>query len=153
MFPEIERLYGQTTPAAIADLEIRLGLTLPTLYKDFLQATNGGRPIAPMFPIHGMDLNPFGVIQVFFGIDAKFDSSDVVKSNDLYRGGIPAGVILIACTGGADYICLDLRNGGERVMFWDHRPYWGTGIWSESDFYFIAGSFAEFLASLRPSIY
>ena len=57
----------------------------------------------------------------------------------------------IACTGLADYICLDLRNSQERVVFWDNRPFWGTGVWNEADLYPIANTVAEFFASLRPA--
>jgi hypothetical protein len=46
-----------------------------------------------------------------------------------------------------------MRDGRERVVLWDHRPFWGTGEWRESDLYHVADSFEEFLASLRPNPY
>jgi hypothetical protein len=137
-----------TTLAAIDAFERERKLVLPQAYKKFLLATNGGVPNTPIFPIKGMELNPFGGVQSFLGIDAPL--SDLAENNDLYAGGIPANIVLIAGNGGGDYICLDLRDGGEKVVFWDKRPFWGAGEWRESDLYPVANSFEEFLASLRP---
>lgn len=150
MLLELKSANAPTTLAAIEAFEHERELTLPAAYKDFLLTTNGGVPAAPIFPIEGMELNPVGEVQVFFGIDAKHPSSDLAQVYDFYVGRIPAGVVLIACNSMSDYICLDLRDGGEKVVFWDKRPFWSTGEWRESDLYHVADSFEEFLASLRP---
>jgi hypothetical protein len=151
MFPEIIEGNPPTSTAAIEAFERERGLALPALYKQFLLVTNGGRPTSPLFPIDGMALNPQGSIQFFLGVEnRKWPVYDLAETHDWYAGGIPHGVVPIACTGMGDYICLDLRDGKERVAFWDHRHFWGTGEWRESDLYHVADSFAEFLASLRP---
>jgi hypothetical protein len=95
-----------------------------------------------------MELNPHASVQVFFGIDAA--SSDLAENYDFHAGRIPAEIVTIASNGGGNYICLDLRGGGEKIVFWDHRPFWRTGEWRESDLYHVADSFEEFLGSLRP---
>jgi hypothetical protein len=153
MFPEIIEGNPLTSLAAIEDFERQRDLALPALYKQFLLTTNGGHPKNSIFPIKGMALNPFGSIQTFAGIGVREPTDELAWSNDLYAGGIPHGIVLIAGNGLGDYICLDLRDGKERVAFWDKRHFWGTGEWRESDLYHIADSFAEFLASLRPNPY
>ena len=153
MFPEIIEGNPPALLAAIEDFERQRDLKLPRLYKEFLLATNGGRPRNSMFPIRGMARNPYGSIQTFAGIGVHEPTDELARSNDLYAGGIPDGVVLIAGNGGGDYICLDLRDGKDRVAFWNKRHFWGTGEWRESDLYHVADSFEEFLASLRPNSY
>lgn len=153
MFPEIENGNPPTTLAAIEDFERERGLTLPRLYKEFLLATNGGSPKNPAFPIQGMPDRKFETIQAFLGIGVRVPTSELAYAHDLYSGGIPQGIVPIAGNGGGDYMCLDLRNGKERIAFWDLRHFWGTGEWRESDFYHVANSFAEFLALLQPNPY
>ena len=153
MFPNVQSANPPASMAAIREFEHSRGLDLPSLYREFLLATTGGSPDTPLFPIEGMALNPHGLIQVFFGIGAGLPTSDLAKVYDMYVGGFPQGIVPIACTDGDDFICLDLRNGHERVAFWDKRHFWGTGEWRESDLYHVADSFADFLASLGPSPY
>lgn len=133
---------------AIARAERVLEVKLPASYRSFLSRANGGRPSKPLFPIAGMHMNLTGNVNMFFGVDAKSDGDDLEKTNRFYH--LPKEIVLIAENGMGDYICLDLRGGGERVVFWDHRYFWGTGEWRETDLYHIASSFGEFLASLRP---
>jgi hypothetical protein len=142
-----------TTILAIEKFEDKHGLTLPERYKQFLLTSNGGVPETPAFPIEGFASNPLGAIQVFFGIDARLPTSDLVQVCDMYRGGFPEGIVPIACTDGDDFVCLDLRSGSDRVAFWDKRHFWGTGEWRERDLYHVADSFEEFLATLRPNPY
>ena len=153
MFPKLKSANPPTTMAAIEEFEDRYGGILPGLYKEFLLASNGGAPEASVFPIEGFALNPFGAVQVFFGIGARLPTSDLAKVYEMYGGGFPLGIVPVACTDGDDFICLDLRGGTDRVAYWDKRPFWGTGEWRENDLYHVANSFAEFLASLRPNPY
>lgn len=153
MFPGMRANNPTTTSAAIKDFERDRGLALPNRYKEFLLATNGGVPEAPAFPVDGMAGTGIWVIQVFFGIGVREPTSELAYGYDLYAGGIPHDIVPIAADGMGNYICLDLRKGGERVAFWDKRHYWGTGEWRESDLHHVANSFEEFLASLRPNPY
>jgi hypothetical protein len=153
MFPKMTDANPPTTLAAIESFERERGLVLPGLYKEFLLAINGGAPEAPAFPIHGNPTASTGVMQSFAGIGVREPTSELAYAYDLYFGGIPRGIVPIAGNGGGDYICLDLRNGKERVAFWDKRHFWGTGEWRERDLYHVADSFAEFLGSLRPNPY
>lgn len=153
MFPEIVDGNPQTSISAIEEFERHRGLALPDLYKKFLLATNGGVPKHQSFPIKGMALNPTGSVQVFLGIGVRWPTTELAYAYDLYAGGFPQGIVPIAGDGSGNYVCLDLRDGTERVAFWDKRHFWGTGEWRESDLYHVANSFDEFLASLRPNPY
>jgi hypothetical protein len=153
VFSEMRDGNPPTTPQAITEFERSRGLILPSRYKEFLLTANGGRPEASAFPIERMALNPLGAVHFFFGLNATLSVYDLARTFDWFRDRIPSGIVLIASTDGADYVCLDLRNGQERVAFWDQRHYWGTGEWRESDLHHVANSFADFLASLRPNPY
>ncbi|MBX9592500.1 MAG: SMI1/KNR4 family protein [Hyphomonadaceae bacterium] len=153
MFPEITDGSAPTTLAAIERFERDRGLTLPDLYRQFLLATNGGVPSNQTFSIGGMALNPTGSVQVFFGIGVRWPTTELAYAYDLYAGGLPEGVVPIAGDGSGNYVCLDLRQGADRVAFWDKRHFWGTGEWRESDLYHVANSFEEFIAALRPNPY
>ena len=142
-----------TTRAAIAKFEQDREITLPTSYKEFLLATNGGVPDNTAFPIEGMTNTNVWTLQSFAGIGVAEPTNELAYSNDFYAGGIPQGVVLIAVDDGGNFVALDLRRGTDRVAFWDHRHFWGTGEWRESDLYHVANSFEEFLASLRPNPY
>ncbi len=150
MLPAVKSSNPQTSFDAIEAFERDRGVSLPERYISFLLSTNGGIPESPVFPITGMADNPDGLVQVFYGINARISTSDLAKVYDQYKGGIPTEVVAIACTGFDDFICLDLRNDQERVVFWDKRHFWGTGEWRERDLFHIANSFDEFLMKLRP---
>jgi hypothetical protein len=129
-----------TNPAAVEEFERDRDLVLPSSFREFLLATNGGIPREPAFPIARMANNPIGVVQVFFGIGVRWPTTELAYAYDLYAGAIPQGIVPIAGDGAGNYICLDLRNGQGQVGFWDQRHFWGTGEWRENDLYHIADS-------------
>ena len=147
MSTEMLESNAATSNIAIDAVEHALRLKFPRSYRRFLMETNGGRPAMNLFPIVGMRSNPFGNINFFFGIEVDSDVYDLRKTNLFYS--IPEGIVLIAENGMGDYVSLDLRNGAERVAFWDHRHFWGTGEWREQDLYPVAPSFEVFLTMLR----
>lgn len=150
MFPRITSGNPPTNLEAVQEFECKVGFPLPRLYKEFLLETNGGRPRESVFPIDGFAHNPFGSLHEFFGLGARPPLADLDEIFEWFKNGVPAGIIAIGRTDGADYLCLDLRDGQEQVRYWDHRHHWGTGEWRESDLYHVANSFEEFIASLRP---
>ena len=143
----------RTTVEAIGEFERRFSIQLPSLYIELLLDSNGGRPALPAFPISGLSLNPLGSVNFFFGLVPDYEVYDLTQIMSFFANRVPERVIPIAGNGGVDYICLDLRNSGERIVFWDHAHFWSTGEWRESDLYFIASSFEEFLKSLRANPY
>jgi hypothetical protein len=153
VLPKVTESNRRTSQAAIDTFERRFRVKLPSMYVAFLLETNGGRPEKPTFPISGLALNPLGSVHFFFGLAPDLQVYDLTEIMIFFENRIPDGIVPIACNQGSDYVCLDLRNGGERVVFWDHAHFWSTGEWRESDLYFIANSFEEFLKSLRPNPY
>jgi hypothetical protein len=152
MFPT---MHGETSATATTDLiidefEKSRNIRLPSLYRTFLKDTNGGIPDRRIYPITGMIDNPYGGIQCFFGFNKEIETDNIDSNYDFYVGGFPHGIVPIAANGGGDYVCLDLRNGNDRVAFWDKRHFWGTGEWRESDLYHVANTFENFLAALKP---
>lgn len=153
MFPKMEDKRPPVTRGAIENFERASGLTLPKSYKEFLLETNGGAPTYDSFPVHGMADRKFETVQSFAGIGVPIPTTELAWGYDLYSGGIPSGILPIAGNGGGDWICLDLRDGQERVALWDFRHHWGTGEWREQDLYHIADSFEGFLKLLQPNPY
>ena len=110
--------------------------------------TNGGRPQPAGFPIQGLADNPVGVVQAFFGLNAKIKAEDLRSIVEELQGLIPHGIVPIACTDGDDFVCMDLRDTPNVVVFWDRRSFWGANNWNENDLYPIARDFESFLETL-----
>lgn len=143
---------------SINDLELqafarRHGIKLPSEYRTFLLANNGGRPVPPAFPIQGFPDNPIGVIQAFFGLKTEIQTEDLDRILDELHGVIPAGILPIANTDGDDFVVLDLRVPGNPCLFWNRKPFWGDNVWRDEDLYPVAGNFQALLATLRNSPY
>lgn len=145
----VEQLNPRITEDDLATFSGRHNLLLPQDYGDFLLRNNGGRPEPDCFPIEGLPLNPFGNVQVFFGINAAILTEDLTTILTELPSSVPHGILPVACNGGGDFICLDLRKTNTPVVFWDRRPFWGNNIWNEKDLYRIADSFESFLESMR----
>src|SRR5262245_55809923 len=133
----------------LMSFEDRHELCLPEAYRRFLLQYNGGQPVPSAFPIQEFPNNPVGVLQVFFGLDARIKTVDLDETLLDLGGASPAGIVPIGCTGTGDYVCLDLRMGKAAVVFWDRKPFWGSEIWSERDIYQVADSFESLLAELH----
>ena len=122
---------------------------LPIAYERFLLRHNGGRPIQATFKIDKLQGNQEGKIHFFFGINFSIESYDLILMNKFFRPGMPDGIVVIACTAGIDYICLDLRGSAEKVVYWAHAHYWGTGEWREQDFYDITPTFLDLIQMMN----
>jgi hypothetical protein len=121
------------------------GLSLPAVYREFLLATNGGRPERDLLTIHGLKGNSVGRIHLFFGLKDPVESCNLDWNLTVFRDRIPASQLPIATTEGVDKVCLSLS--GERagaIFYWD-----GYAQAGESSLYFLADDFASFVASLQ----
>jgi hypothetical protein len=131
----------------LTGLESRYGLRLPDDYARFLLEYNGGCPAPNAFPIQGLAGNPFGAIQMFFGIDRKSVSSNIEWNYDLFVGDGIRDLLPIACTGCGDCVCLTLSGeGAGSVVFWDAHTDAETP--RSARVFCIAPSFATFLDCL-----
>ena len=151
MYPAMVDQRSPTSEKALRAFELQQGLALPNSYKDFLLVTNGGIPKEPLFPVSARLNNPFDEVQSFLGIGVSVPTNELSYAQEFYKGSIPPELVPIANQAFGSYVCFDLRNGKERVVFWDHRHFWSTGEWREQDLYHVADSFEEFLGLLRPS--
>jgi hypothetical protein len=133
----------------LKSFEDRHDLGLPEAYRRFLLQHNGGQPVPAAFPIRGFPGNPVGVLQAFFGLDSSIKTLDLDETLLELDGVAPSGIVPIGCTGTDDFVCLDLRAGGSSVVFWDRKPFWGSGIWSEGDVYLVADGFESFMEELH----
>jgi len=130
-------------------IELQAGARLPNEYKAFLLRHNGGRPRPNAFPIQGLPNNPFGVIQVFFGIDDPVESCNLDWNIKTLNARLPANLFPIACDDGGDIVCLSLfGDDAGSVLFWD--CYNEPGEPSYANVYRIAESFTAFIEGLRP---
>lgn len=121
------------------------GLALPASYKEFLLATNGGRPERDLFTITGFEGNSFGRIHIFFGLNDPVVSCNLDWNIDVFRERIPVGLLPIATTEGVDKICLRVAGGRTGAIF-----YWdGHARAGERNLYFLADDFASFVSSLH----
>lgn len=153
MYPQMKTRRRSTTISAIGLFERQRAIVLPEDYKRFLIETNGGIPVVSLFPVKGREYSPFDNVQAFLGIGVPIPTSELAYAYDLYAGGLPFGIVPIANQDEGNYVCLDLRGGKEKIVFWDKRHFWSTGEWREQDLYAVADSFDQFLTLLRPNPY
>ena len=132
----------------IQELEKRIGVPLPTDYREFL-TRYGGATFSDTFeapltePGH---FDEYACPEVFFGFykpegSGRPHSLDLPDNLRFYKSRIPKGFIPIARAIGGNLILLgvDARNRG-RVYYWDHET---------SDVLAVADTVADFLANLR----
>ena len=120
-------------------------LSLPTAYKEFLLATNGGRPERDLFTINGLEGNPLGRIHLFFGLRDPVEACNLDWNLDVFRDRIPEDLLPIATTEGTDKLCM--LTAGERagaVFYWDGHAQVG-----EYNLHALADDFTSFIAALR----
>jgi SMI1 / KNR4 family (SUKH-1) len=129
----------------LTSFEKKHGLSLPTAYKAFLLATNGGRPERDLFKINGLEGNSLGRIHLFYALRDPVESCNLDWNLEVFRDRIPADLLPIATTEGADKVCVLIA--GERagaIFYWDgHAPA------GEYNLYALADDFASFIASLH----
>jgi len=137
------------TEVDVASVERDLGVSLPSDYRSFLLAHNGGHPEPDGFPIQDFPLSDFGVINGFLGIkDGEYD--DLRNYKVVFRDRIPANFLPIARDPGGNLLCL-VVNGPRKgkIYFWFHEEEADEGKPpSEDNIYFIANSFNDLLNSL-----
>ncbi|GKS60538.1 SMI1/KNR4 family protein [Nitrospira sp.] len=137
----------------VSEIETLIGHPLPAQYVDFLLRYNGGRPKPNNFRINGFYERPgIGNIQVFFRVDSRVRSSDLMwnfKEMNL-SGRVPANLIPIACDGSGDLICLALFGPDTgQVVFWDYLDERDEPTYE--NVYRVADSFSEFIASIHSA--
>lgn len=135
-----------TSESAIASLEKRLDIVLPSEYKEHILKYNGGYPNKECFDTQGGGRSK---IHYFYAIyDGEY--SNFEKSFNIFKieeTRMLSHVFPIAYDDGGNQICISIGDKDYgKIYFWDHEE--------ESDepdyenMYLIANSFNEFLEGL-----
>ncbi|MBZ4375411.1 SMI1/KNR4 family protein [Corallococcus sp. AS-1-6] len=127
--------------AELDSFEHRYGLRLPPPLRDFLLATNGGRPERDLFKLQGVPGNPFGRIHFFFGLNDPVESCNLDWNLEVFRDRLPPGLLPIATTEGADKVCLSVTG---QVLYWDAHARPGT-----ASVHLLAEDLDSFLSALQ----
>jgi hypothetical protein len=130
---------------ALGSFEKKRGLALPAPYREFLLATNGGRPARDLFRLRRLENDAPGRIHLFFGVNDPVASCNLDWNLKVFGDRIPAALLPIATTEGADKICLRVVGAGAgAIVYWDGHARAG-----EPNLSLLADDFASFVASLR----
>jgi len=132
-------------------LEAEIPVTLPQDYRQFLLEHNGGRPEPDSYPLQGLAKNPYGAIQLFFGIGNPVETSSILWNYRVMEGRIPPNLFPIACDNSGDLLCLSLYgDDAGSVVFWDyyaeHYPPTYDNVYRVPG----ADSFSAFIELLQP---
>ncbi|WP_342379796.1 SMI1/KNR4 family protein [Myxococcus stipitatus] len=121
------------------------GLVLPGAFREFLLAMNGGRPVRDVFRLEGLPGNPFGRIHLFFGLNDPIESCNLDWNLQVFGERIPAGLLPIATTEGADKVCLAMAGDDSgSVFYWDAHAQAGA-----KRTYLLSRDFGAFVSSLH----
>jgi hypothetical protein len=135
----------QLDPEALSFFEKKHGVALPASYREFLLATNGGRPERDLLSVPGLQGNVLSRIHLFFGLNDPIESCNLDWNLKIFGDRIPAGFLPIGTTEGVDKICLSaLKERAGAVFYWD-----GHARGDERSLHFLAEDFASFISSLQ----
>lgn len=137
--------YGKATREIIKEYEQYIGFDLPNDYISFLVDFNGGTIKDGAFYVS--EINEKIPLHVLYGLNVDIEL-DLKKWNDEYMDDILPNSLIIGYDYGGEFIVL--INGPELkgVYYWDHMFYFEQSK-EESNTYFIANSFADFLDMLN----
>jgi hypothetical protein len=151
MLKEIRESNDPISLGDISKFEKRWNLLLPESYRSFLLKHNGGKPVPRDFPIEGMENNPIGRIQEFFGLKTLIPTDDLSWIFENLGVPQPVGLLPIARTEGIDFVCISTKEEG-RILFWDRMACWGKDNWSANDFYPVAEDFDDLIFKLHEAV-
>lgn len=135
-----ERREPPAPPERIAELERRLGRSLPAAYRDYLAEVDGGRLA-----------NNDEAVNSVYGVGDVPDWASLWKKLDVFGDRVPAWLLPVADNAFGDLLCLSLRDGDAgSVWFWDHEEEAEEDEpLTTANLTFKAGSWPDFLASLQ----
>lgn len=144
------------TPEQLDDVESTLGVTLPVEYREFLLQHNGRKLSEQCRYRYRVVLGEgdHALIDRLYGIKAGA-VDDIVTVNSA-NVGLQAGFVCIAPDPEGSSVVIDCNpgDGVGKIYFWHHRAAWAKANQllpeTDSDFWFIANGFAEFLSMVHP---
>lgn len=142
--------WGKNDEKAITHLEKEIGFLLPFDYRNFLLENNGGRVDDELFFVEGLSQDV--MMDVFYGVTHRNQAltlsywlkeyGDELQEKTLIIGTDPGGGMLTYITTGED----------KGVYYWDHAHFFEESTEEEGNTYFVADSFADFCAILKPFV-
>jgi len=133
----------------ILDFEKKIGLELPLEYKNFLLKHNGGKCEPCDFTFIEDDEESSSSVRRFYAIGGIDDYYDLQESIDNYINDekrLADNYIPIAEDDFGNLMCISCNDSNKgQIYFWNHE---GEDESSESNLYFIASSFDEFVENL-----
>lgn len=133
----------QLSESALAALERQLGVSLPLDYVAFMRSHNGGEIEPQDFAIP--EIGAVADVSCFYGIGID---NGIEKIIGIFRGRLPKMTIPIGGGTFGNEILLDIRNGCGSIYYWDTSGEFEQTS-EDSEPYRVAGSFSEFIRSLR----
>lgn len=117
--------------------EDRIGARIPDGYRNFLMATDGGKPVENAFPA-----------DPDVGVDWFMGAVEIVETSRRLRGRLPSDLIPIAAAAGGNQICISVKSGRYgAILLWDHE----REQLEDAATRWLAPSFDEFVAQLTLS--
>jgi len=125
-------------------VEKELGIKLPTDYRQFLLANNGGLPEECIFDIPNLGQSSL----VFYGVHTGEEHSDFLLACMAYRNRLPGNSFPVGFDPGGNLICLVAEDKHDWALyFWDHER--DNSPPELSKMYRLADSFSDFIDSLQ----
>lgn len=127
------------TVQELAQLEQKLGVSLPETYKEVVARHQGMTPEPAVFNV-GRGTSVFNVLLTVVE-DAKRRVYSVMSAYEVVKPYVPEGLYPFASTPGGEYLCFDYRASPDQPKV--------VLVTVEMFIYPVANSFTEFMANLH----
>ncbi|WP_418895875.1 SMI1/KNR4 family protein [Sporosarcina cyprini] len=136
--PEIQNIHESLTIGDLESFESNHNITLPTYYRNFLLAYNGGYPNPGTYKI-SVELGE-SILNIFYGIGNMYDNLE--KKLDIFDEILELGFIPIADDLFGNQICIGISEEYfGQIFHWAHDEE-HDGM---ENMYFLSNNFNDFL--------
>jgi hypothetical protein len=108
---------ARLTDEALRAFERRHQIRLPTAYRAFLEATNGGRPARDLFAVRQGPADRIVRVRFFFGLEEIVSPCNLGWVREVLAPRLPSELLAVATTDQADKLCISLS--GRAVFLWE----------------------------------
>lgn len=133
-------------------LEKQIGFVVPSPYRKFLLAYNGGKPVPEFFEVPGWRYKQ-SLVTELLGIIPGVKYADLEQNIKLMAGRLPRGFIPIGDDPGGNMIVISLDGPTRgKIYFFDHEnePDFSTdNLEDYSNMYLLDDDFDKFLNNLK----
>ncbi len=140
--------------AQIKELEDKLNLDFPSLYKNHLLKFNGGRCEPNIFIFEEEGKLTKSSVDWFLAVyDGEYDNlEDYCNTYKIGEKRMPETIFPIAHDPGGNLICMDASDG--KIYFWNHEKevdYSQSDDNDRSNLYFVEENLDDFISNLREN--